>query len=125
MIASIALAFLVTLSGTVVTYLYDEDASFGARLCAGSCLGLTALGLIGFLIASLIGLTTTAVLLASLVTAAPLTLLLNENRRNWFNADLATTVNSINRLISRPDFVSAGYVIFYALIAITFWKVFD
>ena len=125
MIASIALAFLVTLSGTVVTYLYDEDASFGARLCAGSCLGLTALGLIGFLIASFIGLTTTAVVLTALVTAAPLTLLLNENRRNWLNADLATTLNSINRLMSRPDFVSAGYVIFYALIAITFWKVFD
>src|SRR6266480_4177132 len=125
MIASIALAFLVTLSGTVVTYLYDEDASFGARLCAGSCLGLTAMGLIGFLIASFVGLTTTAVVLTALVTAAPLTLLLNENRRNWLNADLATTLNSINRLMSRPDFVSAAYVIFYALIAITFWQVFS
>src|SRR6266850_6785 len=125
MIASIALAFLVTLSGTVVTYLYDEDASFVSRLCAGSCLGLTALGLIGFLIASLIGLTTTAVLLAAIVTAAPLTLLLNENRRNWFKGDLANTSNSINRFLSHPDFISVGYIVFYALIAITFWQVFD
>src|ERR1700730_6354433 len=123
MIASIALAFLVTLSGTVVTYLYDEDASFGARLCAGSCLGLTALGLIGFLIASLIGLSTTAVLLAAIVTAAPLTLLLNANRWNWFKGDLANTANSVNRFVSHPDFISFGYIIFYALIAITFWQV--
>jgi hypothetical protein len=125
MIASIALAFLVTLSGTVVTYLYDEHASFAARLCAGACLGLSALGLIGFLIASLIGLTTTAVLLAAIVTAAPSTLLLNENRRNWFKDDLATTLNSVTRFVSHPDFISAGYFIFYSVIAVTFWQVFS
>ncbi len=55
MIASLALAILVIVSGTVATYLYDEKASLGARLCAGACLGLAALGLLGFLIASFIG----------------------------------------------------------------------
>ena len=48
MIASLLLALLVTFSGTVATYLYDENASLGARLCAGAAIGLAALGLIGF-----------------------------------------------------------------------------
>ena len=48
MIASLILALLVTFSGTLATYLYDETASLGARLCAGAALGLSALGLIGF-----------------------------------------------------------------------------
>ena len=61
MIASLLLALLVTLSGTVATYLYDENASLGARLCAGAALGLSALGLVSFVVASLIGLSGMAV----------------------------------------------------------------
>ena len=56
MIASLLLALLVTFSGAVATYLYDENASLGARLCTGLCLGLAAFGLIGFVVASFIGL---------------------------------------------------------------------
>ena len=52
MIISLVLTLLVTASGTIATYLYDEGSSFAARLCAGACLGLTALGLIGFIVAS-------------------------------------------------------------------------
>ena len=63
MIASLALALLVTFSGTLATYLYDENASLGARLCAGVCLGLAAFSLVGFVVASLVGLTGAAILI--------------------------------------------------------------
>src|SRR5882724_6973366 len=125
MVASLALAILVTVSGTVATYLYEENASLGARLCAGACLGLAVLGLVGFLIASFIGLTGTAVFLSAVVTAAPLILLSDEARRNGFKADLVASLRSIRRFVSHPDRVSIGYFIFYAAIAITLWKVFD
>jgi hypothetical protein len=38
MIASLALVLLVTISGTLTTYLYDEDAPFAAIVCR-ACLG--------------------------------------------------------------------------------------
>jgi len=125
MVASLALAILVTVSGTVATYLYEENASLGARLCAGACLGLAVLGLVGFLIASFIGLTGTAVFLSAVVTAAPLILLSDEARRNGFKADLVASLRSIRRFVSHPDRVSIGYFIFYAAIAITLWQVFS
>ena len=65
MTASLLLALLVTLSGTITTYLYDENASLGARLCTGVCLGLASLGLVCFVVASLIGLTGTAVIISA------------------------------------------------------------
>ncbi len=61
MIISLVLVLFVTASGTVATYLYDEAASLAARLCAGACIGLAALGLVGFVIASLLGLTPLAI----------------------------------------------------------------
>ena len=64
MIISLALVLLVTASGTLASYLYDEDVNFAARLCAGACIGITALGLLGFVLASFIGLTPLAILLA-------------------------------------------------------------
>jgi hypothetical protein len=75
MIASLLLALLVTLSGTIATYLYDENSSFGARLCAGAALGLAALGLVSFVVASLIGLTGIAILFSAVICCSPLSLI--------------------------------------------------
>ena len=75
MIASLSLALLVTLSGAVATYLYDENASLGARLCAGAALGLAALGLVSFVVASFIGLSGIAILFSTAICCSPLALL--------------------------------------------------
>ena len=125
MIASLALAILVIVSGTVATYLYDENASLGARLCAGACLGLAALGLLGFLVASFIGLTVTAVVLSAILTSAPLLSLLSQDRKKYVRADLADASRSLSRFLSHPDLISVGYCIFYGAIAITLWQVFN
>ena len=77
MILSLSLALIVTVSGALATYLYDKGASLGARLCTGACIGLGAFGLIGFVFASLLGLTPSSIVLATLVTASPIALLLN------------------------------------------------
>ncbi len=125
MIASLALAILVIVSGTVATYLYDEKASLGARLCAGACLGLAALGLLGFLIASFIGLTVTAVVLSAILTSSPLLSLLNQDRKKYVKDDLAYASRSLSRFLSHPDLVSVGYSIFYGAIVIILWQVFS
>ena len=123
--ASLALALLVIFSGTLATYLYDDDASFQARLCSGACLGITALSLLGFVFSSLLGLTGTAVLLSALVCSLPLALLAKETYLVRFQKDLSGVSQTIRRLTSKPDAVSIGYVVFYVVTALVLWQVFS
>ncbi|HEX6284291.1 MAG TPA: hypothetical protein VFZ71_05425, partial [Pyrinomonadaceae bacterium] len=120
MIASLLLALLVTLSGTITTYLYDENASLGARLCAGACLGLAALGLIGFVVASLIGLTGTAIVISAAICCSPFALFTDKRISRRLKQDL----RNVSHMLMHPDATLGGYFVFYLCIAVVFWKVF-
>src|SRR5215470_11109021 len=124
MIASVSLALLVTLSGTVATYLYDENASFGARLCAGAALGLAALGLVGFVVASFIGLSGIAILFSTVICCSPLALLTDKVIRDRIKYDL-DRVSVFSRRVTRADASAIGYFLFYAFAAVILWKVFS
>jgi hypothetical protein len=124
MIASLLLTLLVTLSGTVATYLYDENASLGARLCAGAALGLAALGLVGFVVASFIGLSSAAVLFSTVICCSPLALLIDSTILKRFQQDLGTISTGTHQLV-RFEFRAVGYFLFYAVVAVIFWKVFS
>src|SRR5262249_17937708 len=117
MIASLLLALLVTFSGTVATYLYDENASLGARLCAGGAIGLSALGLIGFVIASLVGLSGAAILFSAVICCSPLALLTDGTILGQLKRDLDAVSIGARRLVTKPDTTSIGYFLFYALVA--------
>lgn len=124
MTASLLLAFLVTLSGTVATYLYDENASLGARFCAGAALGLAALGLVGFVVASFIGLTGIAIIFSTAICCSPLALLTDAVISKRFKNDL-NGVSSAARQFFRGDGATIGYVVFYAIASLVLWKVFS
>src|SRR5829696_2466161 len=124
MIASLLLALLVTLSGTVATYLYDENASLGARLCAGAALGLAALGLVSFVVASFIGLSGVAILFSAAICCSPLALLTDASTQKRFHQDLAG-VSTATRQLLRFEFRAVGYFLFYAVVAVIFWNVFS
>jgi hypothetical protein len=121
MTVSLLLALLVTLSGTIATYLYDDNATLGARLCSGACLGLAALSLAGFVVASIIGLSGVAVLLSAAICCSPLALFTDAAIGKRFKQDLQNALRSV----SNPTATSAGYFLFYLAIALVFWKVFD
>src|ERR1044072_8566468 len=125
MIASLLLALLVTFSGTVATYLYDENASLTARLCAGAAIGLAALGLIGFVVASLVGLTLPAVLFSAVICCSPLALLTDGNITRQLRKDIDAASTATRRLFTKADTASIGYFLFYAVVAIVLWKVFS
>src|SRR5688572_22022898 len=125
MTASLLLALLVTLSGTVATYLYDENASLGARLCAGACLGLAALGLVGFVVASFIGLSGVAIAISAAICCSPLALLTDARYKHRISEDLNNTSTNIGRFLSQPDARTFGYILFYGFVALVFWRVFD
>src|SRR6185295_14318252 len=124
MIASLLLALLVTFSGTVATYLYDENASFGARLCAGAAIGLAALGLVGFVVASFIGLSGIAILFSTAICCSPLALLTDKVILNRVKYDLGR-VSIFTTKITRADLSAIGYFLFYAFAAVVLWKVFS
>ena len=124
MIASLLLALLVTLSGTVATYLYDENASLGARLCAGGALGIAALGLVSFVVASFVGLSGVAILISAAICASPLGLLSDSYYLKRLKQDLDAVSNAAGRLLTRPDRVSVGYVLFYGVVIVILWQVF-
>jgi len=124
MIASLLLALLVTLSGTVATYLYDENASLGARLCAGAALGLSALGLVSFVVASLIGLSGTAVFFSTLICCSPLAILIDSNTLKRFERDLAGVSNGTRQLL-RFESWTVAYFSFYVVVAVILWQVFS
>ena len=125
MIASLLLALLVTFSGTVATYLYDDDAPIAARLCAGGALGLAALGLVSFVVASFIGLSGAAIVFSTAICCSPLALLTDSATLKQLRQDLDRAWNTTRNCFLRPDFQSAGYFLFYAVVTIVLWRVFS
>ena len=124
MIASITLLLLVILSGAITTYLYDETSQLAARACAGACLGITALSLIGFLLALVLGLTTLTVLIAALICSIPVLLLLRTSYFERLQSDLQRASKNFQRYIAKPDLLTSGYVVFYTATVLILWRVF-
>ena len=77
------------LAGAVLTYAYDEDAGLAERLCAGACVGVAALGLLGFVLGLLLGLRPLTVVLAALGSATPLAMLGRAPVKDLVRKDLA------------------------------------
>ncbi|MEP6743704.1 MAG: hypothetical protein ABJB61_14495 [bacterium] len=125
MIISLALLLVITASGTLATYAYDEGASFPARLCMGACTGLAALGLIGFIVSSFLGLTPLAILITLLVLATPIIFLGNPNRRVVVQHDVLNVYRRVREGISHPSRIPLGYTVFYIIVAVILWRAFQ
>jgi hypothetical protein len=125
-IISLALVLLVTASGTLVSYLYDEGAAFAARLCAGACIGIAAFGLAGFVFASLLGLTPLAILLTLLlIISVSLLTLRNPGYRAAVLQDLQATYRTFRQAYVHPSRLPLGYIIFYTVVAVVLWRAFQ
>jgi hypothetical protein len=124
-IISLALVLLVTASATLTTYLYDEGAAFAARLCAGACIGIAALGLFGFILASILGLTPLTILLTLAVLSLSTLALKNPNRRAVVKQDLINTYRNIRLTLRNPGGPTLYYVTFYLIVAVVLWWAFQ
>src|SRR3954463_8149581 len=125
MIASLALSLLAIASGTLLTYVYDEDAPLAARLCSGACIGFAAMAAIGFFIALFVGLNFYSIALTAALLALPVILLNNPQRRSQINSDIGRALKAISRASTKPDRWAFIYFFFYAAVAIGMWLVFD
>ncbi|HEX8144319.1 MAG TPA: hypothetical protein VF553_17090 [Pyrinomonadaceae bacterium] len=121
----VVLALISLAGGTLFTYFYDEDAPLVSRLCAGTCTGLGAFGLLAFIYASFLGLTPLALGLAAASMAAPLVILLEPERRTKALRDVGGAARSVRRSILHPSLRQTSSVLFYALICVLLWLVYD
>ncbi len=125
MFFAFALALVSVAGGTLITYYYTEDEPLASRLCAGACLGFTALAFSGFILASFFGLTTFSIILAAALTASPLVSLRQATRRAEVRADLSAVTRGVRRALLHPTRRTTAYFIFYALISLLLWLAFD
>lgn len=125
MIISIALALFVAAIGTLATYIYENNVSLLARLCAGSCIGLAALGLVSFVIACLIGLTPFSIMSSLVLLALPLLILRDKNVRIEVHNDLVATLLALRRGFLQPNLSSVGYAVFYFGVTALLWQAFS
>ncbi len=125
MIISLALSLFAIASGALLTYTWDEDAPFASRLCTGACIGFGLLGLVGFVLALLIGLTAATLAGTALLLATPLLLLRNSQIRAQIDVDIKHAIKAISRASVRPDRWALIYFLFYAVVAVVMWLVFS
>jgi hypothetical protein len=125
MLLALALALIATAGGAALTYLWDEDAPLAARLCAGACVGFAALGLAGFVVASLISFTALALLLTAVLVASPLALLRSPRLRAGVRGDFREAARAAHNFVLRPTRRASIYFVFYAAVAALLWLVFD
>jgi hypothetical protein len=122
-------AFLLALASvagaTLLTYLFDRDAHLWSRLCAGVCIGFALLGLVGFVNASWLGMTTGALVLSGLFVGSPLLLLWRGELRERVRADSVEAARDVRRAVARPGRGTTGTLVFYLVAALLFWLVFD
>src|SRR5215471_1319946 len=125
MIASVALALIAIASGALLTYAYDDGAPLVSRLACGACIGFTVMGLCGFGLALLFGLTPATIGGTAALLLLPLALLTEKRISDQINADIDSALNAIGRATAKPDRWTFIYFLFYAGAAILMWLVFD
>lgn len=118
---ALLLALIAIAGGTVATYLYQRDESLVARVCVGACTGFAALGLAGFVLASVLGLTYLTLGLAGLFVASPLLLLRDAYRRGRVVADW----REAKRAVAHPAKGGGKTFLFYAVVMVALWLLFD
>ncbi|MDT7781127.1 MAG: hypothetical protein QOC99_3639 [Acidobacteriota bacterium] len=122
---ALLLALVAVAGATTLTYLYDRDAPIWSRLCAGVCLGFASLGLAGFVLASLMGMTPLALTLAGAVCGSPLLLLLWRGEwRELVSADIGEGARVLSRALMLKGRGETGTLVFYLVAAVLFWFVF-
>lgn len=122
MLFALLLALAAIAGALVLTYAYDREANIWSRLCAGVCLGFAALGLVGFVFASLLGMGPSSLLLAGIVCGSPLLLLSRADWREPLALDVREGSGVVGRALAGKG--GAGVLVFYAVAALLFWFVY-
>ena len=124
MVVASLLASVAILGGILLTYLFDSEASFPARVCTAVPVGFAALAFFGFLALCFLPFNEILLLGIAFVCAAPMALLANRAVRNAVYSDLGKAVRDLRQAVLQPTYRATAYFVFYALTGLLFWAVF-
>ena len=118
MLAACLLLVLATLSGTLLTYLYDRAAPLPARLAMGVCCGLALLAGAGYLLALAFGLSAACIALAVAVLFLPVLLLFHAGYRRLIAQSVESGLESAATGMRNPDRTKIAYIVFYCTLTV-------
>ena len=121
---SLLLALAAIAGGTAATYFYERDAMLSSRLAAGTATGLAALGLVGFILASFLGLNSTTLLLSGLVVASPLAWLFGADRLGRVRDDFDELRREARAAVVGERPWARARLLCYAGVVLLFWLLF-
>src|ERR1051325_99311 len=116
---------IAVISGTLLTYIYDGDASPAERLCTGACTGIAVLAAVGFLLASFFGdLNQSSLFLTGAMGACASLMLLSPRYRAQITSDFETAGSSLRGALSNPERTAILRVLLYVFLVVVLWLVF-
>ena len=121
MISTFLLIFLITCGGFALTFLYEKEDSFLARIAAGNIVGSAVFGTASFLLACFFGLSTVTVAIALIITILPVLLF----RKNDFQRRFEKNWHTVKSRLYGADSSGFRRFVYYAFIFIILWFFFE
>ncbi len=115
MVSTLLLASFALFGGTVLTYLFDDNASFPARICTGVVIGSTLVAFSGLILASFLPFNQTLPLYVALVCISPAILLVHSEFRAGVVRNITENVRGVRRAIEHRSAATFSYFLFYAI----------
>src|SRR5215472_6888866 len=95
MLTACLLLVIATMSGTLLTFLYDRLAPFPARLCMGAVSGLALLAVVGFVFSLWLGLSGASIALAAVALLLPFLFFLNVEFRKRAASQISAATQTL------------------------------
>jgi hypothetical protein len=121
---STLLVLVAVAGGTLATYLYDDESPLPSRVAAGAPLGLTLLGLAGFVLASGMGFSAASVVLAALVALVPGAVALRREGAR-FRSDALVARDVLAGRLRHPDRWTIALTLLAGAAAWLVWRLFE
>jgi hypothetical protein len=122
--ATLALALIAIIGGSLLTYLYDRRASLAVRMGTGACTGFALLGSLGTLCASVWQLDR-ALVVTTTIFALAFALLVFRQIRGQLLKNICASADKLHKACHRPAWREARCFIFYGFLVMLLWRVFD
>lgn len=117
MILTVLLLLLSSVFGIVLTYLYDEKAWVSERIIEGLFVGHAALGLVGFLVASVLGLHPLGLIETSLLLLAPIVWVFVWKKK-MVASDATTAKRWVHTFVQKPGRAVSYVVVCCAIVGV-------
>jgi hypothetical protein len=113
------------LSGLLITYIFTNETGLVWRAAAGLCIGLALQGLVGFVIASLAGLTPATAGLSIAISTLPVLLIFIPKFRESLRSDTKETTRIVRRSLLHPQPAVILHILLYVSLVVLLFTFFS